>query len=128
MLIMYKTLTVPASGFYGWLNRPTCQRQKANITLTAKIQEAFVASDETYGMPSIRPELKDASMVASCKCIAALIRHGHMRGVSLRRGFCVTTEREARHRSAPDLVNREFVATDINQLWVADMTYIPAWK
>jgi putative transposase len=24
-------------------------------------------------------------------------------------------------------VNREFVATDINQLWVADMTYIPTW-
>ena len=25
------------------------------------------------------------------------------------------------------MVKREFVATDINQLWVADMTYIPTW-
>lgn len=24
-------------------------------------------------------------------------------------------------------MNREFVATDINQLWVGDMTYIPTW-
>ena len=30
-------------------------------------------------------------------------------------------------RPAPDLVNREFVATSTNQLWVADMTYIPTW-
>ena len=24
-------------------------------------------------------------------------------------------------------MNRQFVATDINQLWVADMTYLPTW-
>ena len=47
-----------------------------------------------------------------------------MRGVSRRRGFCVTTERDVRHRPAPDLVNRAFVVTDINQLWVA----ITAWR
>jgi putative transposase len=25
------------------------------------------------------------------------------------------------------LVKRQFVATDVNQLWVADMTYVPTW-
>ena len=99
-----------------------CQRQKANVALTAQIREAFVASDETYGMPRIRAELQDAGIVASRKRIARLVR-----GVSRRRSFCVTTERDVRHRPAPDLVNRAFVATDINQLWVADMTYIPTW-
>jgi transposase-like protein len=108
---MCKTLKVSASGFYGWLNRPMCQRQKANITLTAQIREAFIASDETYGMPRIRAELMDAGIVASRKRIAALMRHGHMRGVSRRRNFCVTTERDTRQRPTPDLVSREFVAT-----------------
>jgi len=124
---MCKTLKVSASGFYGWLGRPVCQRRQANITLTAQIREAFVASDETYGMPRIRAELMDAGIVASRKRIAVLMRQEHMRGVSRRRSFCITTERDVRHRPAPDLVNREFVATDINQLWVADMTYIPTW-
>lgn len=32
-----------------------------------------------------------------------------------------------RDRPAPDLVQRHFKATHNNQLWVADMTYIPAW-
>lgn len=124
---MCKTLKVSASGFYGWLDRPMCKRQQANVTLMGQIRDAFVASDETYGMPRIRAELKDAGIVASRKRVAALMRQGHMRGVSRRRSYCVTTERDKRHRPAPDLVNRQFVATDINQLWVADMTYIPTW-
>lgn len=79
---MCKTLQVSASGFCGWLNRPMCQRQKANITLTAQIREAFVASDETYGMPRVRAEILDAGILASRKRIAALMRQGHMSGVS----------------------------------------------
>ena len=34
---MCKTLKVSASGFYGWLERPICQRQQANVALTAQI-------------------------------------------------------------------------------------------
>ena len=102
-----------------------CQRQQANIALTAQIRQAFVASYETYGMPRIRAELHDVGVMASRKRIARLMRQARIRGVSRRRSFCVTTERDVRRRLAPDLVNREFVATDINQLWVADMTYFP---
>lgn len=104
-----------------------CQRQKANVTLTTQIREAFIASDETYGMPRIRAELMDAGIVASRKRIAALMHQEGLRGVSRRRSYCVTTKCDARQRPAPDLVNRQFVATDLNQLWVADMTYIPTW-
>jgi putative transposase len=39
----------------------------------------------------------------------------------------VTTRRDQRQRPAPDLVKREFVADGANQLWVADMTYVPTW-
>jgi putative transposase len=53
--------------------------------------------------------------------------HG-IAGVSRRRWYYVTTVRNSKERPAPDLVKRQFVATDINQLWVADMTYIPTWQ
>jgi putative transposase len=39
----------------------------------------------------------------------------------------VSTIRDKRQRSAPDLVKRQFVATFVNPLWVADMTYVPIW-
>ena len=80
-----------------------CQRQKANVTLSEQIREAFVASDETYGMARIRAELMDAGIVASRKRIAHLMRQEHMRGVSRRRSHCVTTERDVRHRPPPEV-------------------------
>ena len=79
-------------------------------------------------MPRIRAELADAGVVASRKRIAHLMRAMHIQGVSRRRAWCVTTERNKRQRPAPDLVKREFVAKDMNQLWVADMTYILTWE
>ena len=53
------------------------------------------------------------------------MRANGLRGVSRGRSWCVTTKRDKKQRPAPDLVQREFTATGINQLWVADMTFIP---
>ena len=55
------------------------------------------------------------------------MREACLRGVSNRRSYVVTTERNKRERPAPDLVNRKFIATAPNQLWVADITYVPTW-
>ena len=124
---MCNTLKVSSSGYYAWRGRAPSARTVANHTLTERIREVYVASDETHGMPRIRAELLDTGVVASRKRIARLMRQAKLRGVSRRRGYCVTTERDVRQRPAPDLVNRTFEATDINPLWVADMTYLPTW-
>ena len=120
-----EALRISTSGYYDWLDRAPSARAQANVTLLQSIQQAHLASDETYGMPRIRAELADMSITASRKRIARLMRDNHLHGVSRRRGWCVTTERNSRLRPAPDLVDRQFVASDINQLWVADMTYVP---
>ncbi|OHX21901.1 hypothetical protein BI344_05200 [Chromobacterium sphagni] len=39
----------------------------------------------------------------------------------------MTTRRDKRQAAANDLVNRRFHASRPNQLWVADMTYVPTW-
>jgi putative transposase len=124
---MCNTLKVSPSGFYDWRERAPCARTLANEALSKQIREVFVASDKTYGMPRVRADLIEMGGTASRKRIARLMQAGGMRGVSRRRGYVVTTERDKRQRPAPDLVNRQFVATDINELWVADMTYIPTW-
>jgi putative transposase len=85
-------------------------------------------SDATYGMPRIRAELAYAGTAANRKCIAALMCANAITGVSRRRRYCVTNVRNPKDWPAPDLVKRQFVATDIHQLWVADMTYIPTWQ
>ena len=125
---MCDTLSVSKSGYYDWRDRAPSKRAQANTALTAQIKAAHTMSDATYGMPRIRAQLADQGVVASRKRIAHLMRAAKVAGVSRRRAWCVTTERNKRDRPAPDLVNRQFVATDINQLWVADMTYIPTWQ
>ena len=65
--------------------------------------------------------------------VAKWMREACLRGVSNRRSYVVTTERNKRERPAPDLVNRKFVATAPNQPWVAErlasghITYVPTW-
>ena len=58
------------------------------------------------------------------KRVARLMRQAGIVGVSRRKSFR-TTRRNDRGRPAPDLVNRTFSASGPNQLWVADITYIP---
>ena len=123
-----EALRVSTSGYYAWIDRGPSARVQANVILLQKIRQAHLASDETYGMPRIRAELADMGIVASRKRIARLMHDNHLHAVSRRRAWCVTTQRNPRLRPAPDLVDRQFVASDINQLWVADMTYVLAWE
>jgi putative transposase len=54
------------------------------------------------------------------------MRRAKLQGVS-RRKWVRTTVRDDDQRPSPDLVHRNFVAERPNQLWVADITYIPTW-
>jgi putative transposase len=122
-----RVLRVSASGYYDWLDRAPSVRARSNAALTQRIEQIHRASDATYGAPRIHAELVDEGVAAGKNRIARLMRLHGLRGVSRRRGWCVTTRRDKDRQPAPDLVRRRFEASDINQLWVADMTYIPTW-
>jgi putative transposase len=124
---MCRVLQVSASGYYAWRDRAPSQRAIDNAVLSERIRAVHAASDATYGMPRVRAELIDQGLKVSRQRVARLMRCAGIRGVSRRRGFVVTTQRDERARPAPDLVKREFKAEAANQLWVADMTYVPTW-
>jgi putative transposase len=46
-------------------------------------------------------------------------------GACHRQGGPTTTQRDKEARPAPDLVDRDFTAQACNQLWVADITFVP---
>jgi putative transposase len=124
---MCRVLGVSTSGYYAWRDRAPSDRALANAVLTERIRAVHAESHETYGMPRVRAELIEQGVAVSRKRVARLMRAAHIRGVSRRRGWVVTTRRDRRQQAAPDLVKRSFHAQAPNQLWVADMTYVPTW-
>ena len=88
---MCRVLKVSASGYYAWRDRPPCRRAIDNAVLTERIRSVHTESDATYGMPRVRAELIDQGVVVSRQRVARLMRCAHIRGVSRRRAFVVTT-------------------------------------
>ena len=122
--VLCRVLQVSASGYYAWRDRVPSARAMNNAVLTERIRQVHAESQHTYGMPRVRAELLDQGVMASRKRVARLMRMHGIRGISRRRGFTVTTRRDAKQPLAPDLVQGKFVADAANQLWVADMTYV----
>jgi putative transposase len=123
---MCRVLGVSPSGYHAWTKRPPSRRAASDGALTETIRAAHAASHGTYGAPRIQVELAAAGVGAGRKRIARLMRLAGLAGVS-RRKFAVTTRRDDGGRQAPDLVARNFTAERPDQLWVADITYIPTW-
>jgi len=123
---MCKTLGVSRSGYYAWRERAPSIRSLADAELTVRIKAIHQASRETYGAPRVHAELADEGIQMGRKRVERLMRAAGIAGVS-RRKAARTTFRNERVRPACDLVNRNFTANEPNQLWVADITYVPTW-
>jgi putative transposase len=124
---MCRMLEISPSGYYAWATRPPSARKISDLLLGDRIEANWRDSRETYGRPRIQADLVDEGIHVSDKRVARLMRERRIHGASRRKGF-KTTVRDRDARPAPDLVDRKFTATAPNQLWVADITYVPTWS
>lgn len=121
---MCDVLGVSTSGYYAWLDRPPSARDRRDEELTEMIEQIHEESYGTYGSPRVHAELKAQGERVGKKRVARLMRVAGLRGVSRRR-YPRTTTRDDRARPAPDLVDRQFDVDGPDELWVADITYVP---
>jgi len=125
---MCRVLEVSASGYFAWRRRPPCTRSMADTRLTELIIAIHRRSRGTYGVPRVHAELAfDHDERVSRKRVARLMRAAGLEGVHRRRGVR-TTRRDRDAAPAPDLVQRQFAPPGPDQLWVADITYVPTWS
>ena len=123
--VLCRLLRVSRSGFYAWLTRARSARALADEVLTEQIRQAFEGNRCVYGAPRIHAELADAGVHVGGKRVARLMRAAGIVGCHRRKRSFSITRADPAAEAAPDLVDRRFVATAPNQLWVADVTYVP---
>jgi len=123
---MCRVLGLSTSGYYAWRRRSPCRRKREDAILRDRIAHFHAASKGRYGAPKIHADLADEGRRVGCKRVARLMREDGLVGVTRRR-WTVTTRRDPQARAAPDRVDRDFTADRPDQLWVADITYVPTW-
>jgi len=121
-----RVIGVSCSGFYAWRKRSPSARAQRDAVLTELVQASHTRSDGTYGAPRIWEDLRAAGERVGRKRVARVMRAAQLVGVHRRR-VVHTTRRGEEESPAVDLVQRDFTADAPNQLWVADITYVPTW-
>jgi putative transposase len=102
-------------------------RAKRDAWLTVQIRRVRAENFDVYGARKVWRQLHREGIVVARCTVARLMRAIVLQGAVRGRAFTTTTRGDGAARPS-DLVNREFVATRPNELWVADLTYVATWR
>ena len=121
---MCRLLNISRSGYYAWVKRPQSLRKKRNTELLEKIRNIHKVSRETYGSPRVTHALKNEGVQCGKNRIAKLMKENNI-AAKTREKFKATTNSKHNYPVADNILKQDFTATKRNQIWVADITYIP---
>lgn len=123
-----RAIGVTRAGYYAWKKRGPSPRQIADEAIGDWLEYLHEHFRCIYGAPRLADEFTIATDVGvGRKRVARLMRDRHLRGTAggpRRRHIALPPECVA----APDLVHRTFRSDGPDQLWLADITYIPTWE
>ena len=127
--LVLRVLGIPASTYYGWRARQVVpsRRQLEDAQLLETIVKIRTSHEFacTYGSPRVWLALRRQGIRCGRKRVERIMRTHGLQGAFLRKGWKHgSTRQNPRHTAAPDLVDRDFTATEPNRLWVADLTRI----
>jgi putative transposase len=123
--VMCDVLGVSPAGYYAWRSRPESHRKAVNRALLAEIRRVHAAHRGRYGAPRIHGSPCVAwGHTASRGRVERLMRHQGIRAVTRRFRAC-TTDSHHDLPVAPNWLDQKFAAGRPNQVWLADITYVP---
>ena len=123
--VMCKVLGLSTSGYYAWRARPESPRAAANRALLDDIARIHAESHGTYGSPRIHAVLRGHGRRVGRSRIERLMRRAGLRGLAALPRRARTTDSRHDYPIAPNRLARNFNAARPNQIWLADLTYIP---
>jgi transposase InsO family protein len=124
VLLMGQMLSVSASGFYGWLDRPLSEWAREEMRLEVEIKAAHRRTRQTYGAERMQHELAEHG-VSVVICRLKRIRRKLGLRCKQKKKFKATTDSKHRLPVAENLLKQQFKVYAPDQVWVTDITYVP---
>lgn len=122
-----EVLEIAESTYYAAKKRPPSARSIRDAELCVDIRAVWDENFSVYGPRKVWTRLnKKGVRVGRCR-VERLMRQMGLAGRARQRTRRTTIPADPGARPA-DLVDRQFVADTPNQLWVADITYVPTWS
>lgn len=117
--------TVSRSGFYRWRSGRKCARALQDEVLRPRIAAIYACNRGVYGSPRILRELQGQGERISRKRVARLMREAGLCSRPRRRYRVQTTDSRHEQPVAPNRLLGQTPPTQVNQVWLADVTYVP---
>jgi transposase InsO family protein len=118
-------LEVSRSGYYAWKNSQESAREKVNRDVVEEIKRVFHTKRGRYGSPRITHELRRAGRSCNHKRVERLMRQEGLKARGSKRRKVRTTQSDHGHPIAPNLLLNRPAPVKADEVWVADITYVP---
>lgn len=120
-------LDVSRSGYYRWLQNSDCLEDEQDLDITIKDEmQKIVIEFPGYGYRRVKVELRNRGNVVNQKKVRRFMKEDNL--ICVKKRFKLqTTDSNHGEKIYPNLA-KNLEVTGINQLWVADITYIQLSK
>jgi transposase InsO family protein len=120
-----RVLEVARSGYYRWFKGQGTERDRVNSQLAQQIKTLFEAKRGTYGSPRITNQLRQAGQKCNHKRVERLMRQQGLKGCTAKKRKVRTTDSDHLEPIAPNLLRNRPAPQKPDEVWVADITYVP---
>jgi putative transposase len=114
---------VSRASFYAWIKK--ISQEDTDKERMALVQEAYQASHQVYGYRRVTLWIqRKYSLKINHKAVLRLMNKLNIRSRARKRKMYRKLEEIGTYHRYPNVLNRDFIATQPNQKWVTDITYV----
>jgi len=122
--LLRHVLSVSASGYYAWVDRPLSNWAREELRLELEIKAADQRTRQTYGPERLQHDLAEHGIRVGVCRIKRIRRKLGIR-CKQKRKFKATTHSKHKLPVAENLLGQQFKVSQPNTVWLSDITYVP---